>query len=137
MYLVEIESGREQLYPSVEALAAAIRDGVIGPDSRIFHRASSSWVSIMVHPEYRKAMAARAQEPLPPLARNQWTFFGTDAPGRQADETTEVQGSPPADAAVCARSSGSDAGDPPPHRTPPTRRTPEPPAAPVTPRAAA
>jgi hypothetical protein len=96
MYLVEIESGREQLYPSVEALAAAIRDGVIGPDSRIFHRASSSWVSIMVHPEYRKAMAARAQEPLPPLARNQWTFFGTEAVGRQADETTEIQDSPPA-----------------------------------------
>lgn len=96
MYLVEIESGREQLYPSVEALAAAIRDGVIGPDSRIFHRASSSWVSIMVHPEYRKAMAARAQEPLPPLARNQWTFFGTEAAGRQADETTELQDSPPA-----------------------------------------
>ena len=98
MYLVEIESGREQLYPSVEALAAAIRDGVIGPDSRIFHRASSSWVSIMVHPEYRKAMAARAQEPLPPLARNQWTFFGTDTPGRQADESAESQGSPPAQA---------------------------------------
>ena len=59
MYLVEIEAGREQVYPSVEALAAAIQRGVIGPDSRIFHRASSSWISITLHPEYRKAMAAR------------------------------------------------------------------------------
>ena len=60
MYLVEIEAGREQLYQSVEALASAIRGGVIGPDSRIFHRASSSWISITLHPEYRKAVASRS-----------------------------------------------------------------------------
>lgn len=87
MYLVEIEAGREQVYHSVEALAAAIHAGVIGPDSRIFHRASSSWISITLHPEYRKAMAARAAQPLPPLKRSQWTFFGTEAPGRTIDET--------------------------------------------------
>ena len=87
MYLVEIEAGREQVYHSVEALAAAIHGGVIGPDSRIFHRASSSWISITLHPEYRKAMAARAAQPLPPLKRSQWTFFGTEAPGRAIDET--------------------------------------------------
>ena len=83
MYLVEIERGREQMYPSVEALAAAIRSGVIGPDSRIFHRASSSWISITLHPEYRKAVAKRAPEPLPPLTRSQWTFFGTEPPTRK------------------------------------------------------
>jgi hypothetical protein len=87
MYLVEIETGREQLYQSAEALAAAIHGGVIRPSSRIFHRMSSSWISITFHPEYRKAMAARAAEPLPPLPRKQWTFFGTEAPGRQIDET--------------------------------------------------
>jgi hypothetical protein len=87
MYLVEIEAGREQVYHSVEALAAAIHGGVIGPDSRIFHRASSSWISITLHPEYRKAMAARAAAPLPPLKRAQWTFFGTEAQGRTIDET--------------------------------------------------
>ena len=87
MYLVEIEAGREQLYQSVEAFAAAIHSGVIRPDSRIFHRTSSSWISITLHPEYRKAIAARAAEPLPPLPRKQWTFFGTEAPGRQIDET--------------------------------------------------
>jgi hypothetical protein len=93
MYLVEIEAGREQLYQSVEALGAAIRDGVIGPDSRIFHRASSSWISITVHPEYRKAMAAPAPEPLPPLARTQWTFYGNDSSGRAAVQEAE----PPAE----------------------------------------
>jgi hypothetical protein len=95
MYLVEISSGREQLYQSAEALAAAIHSGVIKPDSRIFHRASSSWVSITFHPEYRKAMAARAAEPLPPLTRKQWTFFGTEAPGRQIDETMGAAASHP------------------------------------------
>jgi hypothetical protein len=87
MYLVEIEAGREQLYQSAEALAAAIHGGVIKPDSRIFHRTSSSWISITLHPVYRQAMAARAAEPLPPLPRKQWTFFGTEAPGREIDET--------------------------------------------------
>lgn len=86
MYLVELESGREQLYESVEALAAAIRANEIGPESRIFHRASSSWVSITVHPEYRKALTARASQPLPPLARRQWTFFGVEAKEREIVE---------------------------------------------------
>lgn len=96
MYLVEIEAGREQVYQSIEALAAAIHGGVIGPDSRIFHRASSSWISITLHPEYRKAMTARATEPLPPLRRSQWTFFGTEPRGREIVETLEAAQSPPA-----------------------------------------
>ena len=96
MYLVEIETGREQLYQSVEALAAAIRGGVVGPDSRIFHRASSSWISITVHPEYRKAMSARPEDPLPPLPRTQWTFFGTQPLEREVIEASEQAPSPPA-----------------------------------------
>jgi hypothetical protein len=90
MYLVEIKAGQERLYESVEDLAAAIHTGVIGPDSRIFHRASSSWISITLHPEYRKAMAVRATESLPPLKRSQWTFFGTEAPGREIDAALEA-----------------------------------------------
>jgi hypothetical protein len=95
MYLVEIEAGREQTYQSVEALVAAIQGGVIGPDSRIFHRASSSWISITLHPEYRKALATRVPDPLPPLRRKQWTFFGTEPPGREILETLEVSQSQP------------------------------------------
>lgn len=91
MFLVEIEAGREQVYQSVEALAAAIRSGVIGPDSRIFHRASSSWISITLHPEYRKAVAERPKAPLPPLSRTQWTFFGTEPQGRQYDDGTQAE----------------------------------------------
>ena len=87
MFLVEIEAGREVLYNSVDALAEAIRLAEVGPRSRIFHRASSSWISITLHPEYKKAAAERDSEPLPPLARTQWTFFGAEAKGREIDET--------------------------------------------------
>jgi hypothetical protein len=90
MYLVEIETGREALYDSVKALAAAIRRGEVGPQARIFHRTSSSWISITLHPEFRKAAAARARESLPPLARTQWTFFGVEPKGREIDEAQEA-----------------------------------------------
>lgn len=92
MYLVEIEPGREELYDSVTALAEAIRRGEVGPRSRIFHRASSSWISIMLHPEFKKATAARDNEPLPPLARTQWTFFGLEPRGREIDEPPATDG---------------------------------------------
>lgn len=97
MYLVELETGREQLYESVEALAAAIRANQIGPASRIFHRASSSWVSITVHPEYRRAMAARSIEPLPPFGRRQWTFFGVEPKEREIIEEPAGAAAPAAD----------------------------------------
>jgi hypothetical protein len=87
MFLVEIEAGREALYNSVDALADAIHRDEVGPRSRIFHRTSSSWISITHHPEFKKAAAAREREPLPPLARTQWTFFGAEPKGREIDET--------------------------------------------------
>jgi hypothetical protein len=87
MFLVEIEAGREALYDSVDALAEAIHRGEVGPQSRIFHRASRSWISITLHPEFKKAAAARDSAPLPPLARTQWTFFGAEVKGREIDET--------------------------------------------------
>ncbi len=92
MYLVEIEPGREELYDSVTALAAAIQRGAVGPQSRIFHRSSSSWVSITVHPEYKKVVAAKASEPLPPLTRSRWTFFGLESNGREIHEPEATAG---------------------------------------------
>lgn len=92
MFLVEIEAGREALYDSVNALGEAIRRGEVGPRARIFHRASSSWISITLHPEFKKAAAARDSEPLPPLARTQWTFFGAEPRGREIDETPATKG---------------------------------------------
>ena len=95
MYLVELRPGKEELYRTGDELAAAIRSGEVDGHSRIYHRSTSKWISITLHPEYRKAMAARAAAPLPPLKRSQWTFFGTEAPGRTIDETLGATPSTP------------------------------------------
>lgn len=52
-YLVEVTPGRELLYQTRLAFRAAMRSGEITADSRIFHRTTSTWVSITEHPEYR------------------------------------------------------------------------------------
>ena len=89
MYLVEIEAGREALYESADALTSAIRRGDIRPESRIFHRATSSWISITLHPAFKQATAHHG-EPLPPLARNQWTFFGLEPKSPASAEPADV-----------------------------------------------
>ena len=68
-YLVELTPGREVVYETPLALRAALRSGEITGDSRIYHRRSGSWVSIMEHPEYRRLLAERRPpdwlEPIP------------------------------------------------------------------------
>jgi hypothetical protein len=54
MYLVELKPGKEEAFQSVEELAAAIRRDEINSQSRIFHRASSKWISITLHPIYKQ-----------------------------------------------------------------------------------
>jgi hypothetical protein len=56
-YLVEVTPGRELVYRTSWALRAAMRDGTITADSRIFHRATARWISITKHPEYRRYQA--------------------------------------------------------------------------------
>jgi hypothetical protein len=78
MYLVELQPGTEVLYHSVAELTAAIRSGDVGSQSWIYHRASSTWVPITVHPEYKKASEQPATVELPPLRRKRWTFFNAE-----------------------------------------------------------
>ena len=78
MYLVELRPGKEELYRTGEELAAAIRSGDVDVHSRIYHRATSKWISVTLHPHY-KAIAAE-REPTahaaPPVDQRQgWTFF--------------------------------------------------------------
>jgi hypothetical protein len=79
MYLVERRPGNEVLYRSPAELAAAIDRGEVDSQSRIFHRATSTWISITLHPHFRAKAAERSREPLPPLARKSWTFFAVEA----------------------------------------------------------
>jgi hypothetical protein len=78
MYLVELRPGKEELYRTGEELAAAIRSGDVDVHSRIYHRATSKWISVTLHPHY-KAIAAE-REPAAHATptgdqRQAWTFF--------------------------------------------------------------
>lgn len=68
-FLVAVRPGLELVYRTPFALRAAMRRGEITPDSRIYHRAASRWISITEHPEYRKFLAERHPpdwlEPIP------------------------------------------------------------------------
>jgi hypothetical protein len=80
MYLVELRPGKEELYRTTEELAAAIRQGDVDMHSRIYHRATSKWISVTLHPQYKAIIAERnAPPPLAPLERTTWTFFNDSA----------------------------------------------------------
>jgi hypothetical protein len=104
MYLVELFAGREHLYESAEEFTAAIERGDIRPDSRIFHRTTSTWVPIVKHPEYRKVIAGQPEE-LPPLARRKWTFYGLEPRGRDIVESLDAA-DPSQSASATPRGSG-------------------------------
>ena len=91
MFLVEFQPGNEVLYRSVVDLAAAIRAGEVGSESRIYHRNSSTWVPITVHPEYKRLSGEGEPVPLKPLKRKRWTFFNGEGPQDPA------AGAPPAE----------------------------------------
>ena len=92
MYLVELRPGKEELYRTGEELAAAIRSGDVDTHSRIYHRATSKWISVTLHPHYKAIAAERdpsATTPLPPSEhRAGWTFFNA------ASETLEGANQP-------------------------------------------
>ncbi|HEU4525585.1 MAG TPA: hypothetical protein VFR62_11220 [Gemmatimonadales bacterium] len=88
MYLVELRPGKEELYRTGDELAAAIRSGEVDGHSRIYHRSTSKWISITLHPQYK---AIVAEKPARPGAdASDWTFLAPQA------ETLEGAVQPPA-----------------------------------------
>jgi hypothetical protein len=94
MYLVELRPGKEELYRTGDDLAAAIRSGEVDGHSRIYHRATSKWISITLHPQYK---AIIAEKPARPADASDWTFIAAQAellegatqPEPQADSPSE------------------------------------------------
>ncbi|HUF35481.1 MAG TPA: hypothetical protein VMN37_05995 [Gemmatimonadales bacterium] len=84
MYLVELRPGKEELYRSGDELASAIRRGDVDVHSRIYHRATSKWISVTLHPQFKAIIAERSAEPLPALERSSWTYLNAQS------ETLEV-----------------------------------------------
>jgi hypothetical protein len=88
MYLVELRPGKEELYRTGDELAAAIRSGEVDGHSRIYHRATSKWISITLHPQYKAIITERPARPTPNA--NDLAFLGSQA------ETLEGAAQPPA-----------------------------------------
>ncbi len=76
MYLVELRPGKEELYRTGDDLAAAIRSGEVDGHSRIYHRSTSKWISITLHPQYKAIVAAK---PAKPVDRDGWTYLTDQA----------------------------------------------------------
>jgi hypothetical protein len=76
MYLVELRPGKEELYRTGDDLAAAIRNGEVDGHSRIYHRSTSKWISITLHPQYK---AIVADKPAKPADRTGWTYLTDQA----------------------------------------------------------
>ncbi len=71
MYRIELASGEETVFRTIEELATAIRNGVVTTRARIYHNASQKWLPIEFHPHYKKALelpagSSHPVEPTPP-----------------------------------------------------------------------
>ena len=82
MYLVELRPGKEELYRSGDDLAAAIRRGDVDVHSRIYHRATSKWISVTLHPQFKAIVAEKAVRPRAAARPQQLDYL--NGPGRDA-----------------------------------------------------
>ena len=83
MYLVELRPGKEELYRTGDELAAAIRSGEVDGHSRIYHRATSKWISITLHPQYKAIVTQKPAHPpadAAPGARGEVPLAGAAPP---------------------------------------------------------
>lgn len=96
MYLVELRPGKEELYRTGDDLAAAIRRGDVDVHSRIYHRATSKWISITLHPQY-KAILAQKPDPLPPMERGSWTYLNAHSETLEGSDPEPDEGEPGTD----------------------------------------
>jgi hypothetical protein len=98
MYLVELRPGKEELYRTGDDLAAAIRRGDVDVHSRIYHRATSKWISITLHPQYKAIASQRPPAPTQMPERMNWTFLNAQSEtleGSDSQPQTESGAAPP------------------------------------------
>lgn len=80
MYLIELRPGKEEVYHTVDELAAAIRQGDVSWQSRIYHQSAMTWIPITMHPHFLKIAGDRRADPPQRLPRAEWTFLRAEAP---------------------------------------------------------
>ena len=96
MYLVDLGFGKETLFRSGNELADAIRRGIVGEQSRVYHRARATWLPITAHPEYRRVTAEHQAVPRMTPGQRQWTFMR----GEEADTMPVPSPARPAQEAI-------------------------------------
>lgn len=94
MYLVELRPGKEELYRTGDELAAAIRNGDVDVHSRIYHRATSKWISITLHPQFKAIVIPKASEPRPESQRTSWTYPGQQGTQASTADQSEARRGP-------------------------------------------
>jgi hypothetical protein len=94
MILVEVPPGAQRLFSTFEELAAAIRRGELGPEARIYHRASAQWLSITVHPEFRRLSGA-TPDAATPSSPSGWRDRISRAIGRLRGRQSVEESTPP------------------------------------------
>lgn len=92
MYIVELRPGKEELYRTVDELSAAIRRGDVTWQSRIYHLAALRWISITLHPHFRKIAGERRAAPPERLPRAEWTFLRAEAPPERLTSELALRG---------------------------------------------
>jgi hypothetical protein len=92
MFVIQLESGKTRGFATAHELGSAIRRGELGPESRIYHRATDRWLPLTIHPEYRRAAAEREQSIAKELLRRHWTFLPREG---STDEISSPPSAPP------------------------------------------
>jgi hypothetical protein len=99
MYRIEVKSGEEVVFRTIEELATGIRNGFVTPRARIYHAASQKWLPIEFHPHYKKALAGDFT-PTPPAPQPSLAAMPTPTFAFPAATPAPAPSSPPASPAA-------------------------------------
>jgi len=67
MYRIQLATGLEAIYRSLEELAVSVQNGIVCPDALVYHRKTGSWLPIEAHPHYHVARELVLPENMRPL----------------------------------------------------------------------
>lgn len=67
MYRIQLATGLEAIYRSLEELAVSVQNGIVCPDALVYHRKTGSWLPIENHPHYQAARELVLPESMRPF----------------------------------------------------------------------
>lgn len=67
MYRIQLASGAEAVYRSLEELAVSVQNGIVSPDALVYHSKTGSWLPIEAHPHYHVARELVLPERMRPI----------------------------------------------------------------------